>query len=99
MAGLAAPADSVAEQVQIEVKYEGYIKRQLAQIERLKKLEDSLIPGDLDYSRLNSLSTESREKLARLRPVSLGQAARISGVTPSDISILMVYLKARSPQK
>ena len=99
MAGLAAPADSVAEQVQIEVKYEGYIKRQLAQIERLKKLEDSLIPGDLDYSRLNSLSTESREKLALLRPVSLGQAARISGVTPSDISILMVYLKARSSQK
>ena len=99
MAGLAAPADSVGEQVQIEVKYEGYIKRQLAQIDKLRKLEHSLIPEDLDCSRLSGLSTESREKLARLRPVSLGQAARISGVSPSDISILMVYLKARPAKK
>jgi tRNA uridine 5-carboxymethylaminomethyl modification enzyme len=99
MAGLSAPDDGVAEQVQIEVKYEGYIKRQLELITRLKKLEDTAIPEDLDYSRLDSLSTEGREKLSRFRPLSLGQATRISGVSPSDISILMVYLKARSKRK
>ena len=99
MAGLSVPDDGVAEQVQIEVKYEGYIKRQLELIDKLKKLEDTAIPENLDYSRLDSLSTEGREKLSRFRPLSLGQATRISGVSPSDISILMVYLKARSKRK
>ncbi len=94
MGGLHAPDDGVAEQVQIEIKYEGYIRRQLADIEKLRKLEGSAIPDDIDYSRLTSLSAESREKLSRFRPRSLGQAARISGVNPSDVSILMVYLKA-----
>jgi len=93
LAGLALPEDGVSEQVQIEVKYEGYIKRQLAHIEKLKKLEDSAIPDDFDYSGIHGLSTEAREKLTRLQPISLGQATRISGVSPSDISILMVYLK------
>jgi tRNA uridine 5-carboxymethylaminomethyl modification enzyme len=96
LAGLAVPEEGVAEQVQIEVKYEGYIKRQLDHIEKLKKLEDSRIPADIDYSKPHGLSTECREKLERLRPASLGQAARISGVNPSDISILMIYLKAAS---
>jgi tRNA uridine 5-carboxymethylaminomethyl modification enzyme len=93
IAGLTPPENSVGEQVEIEVKYEGYIKRQLAQIERFKKLEDTAIPGNIDYSRLHGLSTEGREKLSRFRPHSLGQAARISGVSSSDISILMVYLQ------
>ncbi len=96
MAGLSMPDDGVAEQVQIEAKYEGYIKRQIAQIEKIKKLEDTIIPDAFDYSCLNSLSTEGREKLSRIRPRSLGQATRISGVSASDISILMVYLKAGS---
>jgi tRNA uridine 5-carboxymethylaminomethyl modification enzyme len=91
--GLPVPEHSVSEQVQIEVKYEGYIKRQLAHIEKFKKLEDTVIPDKLDYSKLHGLSTEGREKLSRFRPVSLGQASRISGVSPSDISILMIYLK------
>ena len=93
MAGLPPPEDSVGEQVEIEVKYEGYIKRQLEQISRFKKLEGTAIPGNIDYSRLHGLSTEGREKLSRFRPHSLGQAARISGVSSSDISILMVYLQ------
>ncbi len=93
LAGFALPEEGVSEQVQIEVKYEGYITRQLAHIEKLKNLEDSVIPDGFDYSGIHNLSTEAREKLTRVRPVSLGQAARITGVTPSDISILMVYLK------
>ncbi|RJP18341.1 MAG: tRNA uridine-5-carboxymethylaminomethyl(34) synthesis enzyme MnmG [Candidatus Abyssobacteria bacterium SURF_5] len=94
LAGASIPERDVAEQLQISVKYEGYIKRQLAHIEKLKRLEDSLIPDSFDYGRVHGLSTEAREKLSRLRPMSLGQASRISGVSPSDISILMIYLKA-----
>jgi tRNA uridine 5-carboxymethylaminomethyl modification enzyme len=93
IAGMAVPDDSVSEQVQIEVKYEGYIKRQLAHIEKLRKLEDTRVPEDFDYSSVHGLSTEAREKLSRLRPVSLGQAARMSGVRSSDISVLMIHLK------
>jgi tRNA uridine 5-carboxymethylaminomethyl modification enzyme len=93
MAGLAIPDDSVSEQVQIEVKYEGYIKRQLAHVERLKNLENARIPEKFDYSSIHGLSTEGQEKLNRFRPLSLGQATRIAGVRPSDISILMIYLK------
>ena len=93
LAGFALPEDGVSEQVQIEVKYEGYIKRQHAHIEKLKKLEHSVIPDGFDYSGIHNLSTEAREKLTRRQPMTLGQAARITGVTPSDISILMVYLK------
>jgi tRNA uridine 5-carboxymethylaminomethyl modification enzyme len=93
MAGLTVPEESVSEQVQIEVKYEGYIKRQLAHIEKLRKLEDARIPDAFDYASVHGLSTEARGKLNRLRPISLGQAARIAGVRPSDISILTIYLK------
>ncbi|KPJ58043.1 MAG: tRNA uridine 5-carboxymethylaminomethyl modification protein [Planctomycetes bacterium DG_23] len=83
----------VAEAVEIEVKYEGYIQRQLAHMERFKRMEEKAIPEDFDYLTLEHLSTEAREKLSKVRPRSLGQAARISGVTPADIAILMVRLK------
>jgi tRNA uridine 5-carboxymethylaminomethyl modification enzyme len=79
--------------VEIELKYEGYMKRQEETIARLEKYEDKIIPLTLNYSMLNALSAEAREKLSRIKPRSIGQASRISGVTPSDISILLVYLK------
>jgi tRNA uridine 5-carboxymethylaminomethyl modification enzyme len=86
--------DNVAtRQVEIELKYEGYMKRQQETITRLEKYEDKNIPLTLNYSILKALSAEAREKLSRIRPRSIGQASRISGVTPSDISILLVYLK------
>jgi len=83
----------VQEQVEIEIKYEGYIRRQLEQIERFRRLEEIPFPKDFDFASLVGLSTEVREKLVRIRPVSLGQASRISGVTPAALSILMVNLK------
>jgi len=85
----------VAEQVEIMVKYEGFLTRQEADIERLRKMEEISIPPDFDYSHLESLKTEVREKLAHFQPVSLGQASRIPGITPAAISILMVYLKKK----
>jgi tRNA uridine 5-carboxymethylaminomethyl modification enzyme len=83
----------VREQVEIQVKYEGYIKRQMDQIERFQKLEGVNFPKDFDFSSVIGLSTEVMEKLKTIRPYSLGQASRISGVTPAAISILMVNLK------
>ena len=83
----------VWEQVEIQVKYDGYIKRQMEQIERFKRLEDVNFPKDFDFSSVIGLSTEVLEKLTKIRPHSLGQASRISGVTPAAISILMVNLK------
>jgi len=88
------PGDVIGE-VELEVKYEGYIARQLAQVERLKRLEDKKIPEDLDYARVKNLSSEGREKLFEIRPRTLGQAARIPGVSQADLAILMVYLKGR----
>lgn len=84
---------AVIEQVEIQVKYAGYINRQLEQVERFKKKEQQKIPSHIDYAIIPGLSREVREKLSSIRPLSLGQASRISGVTPSAISILMVYLK------
>lgn len=86
----------VAEQVEIQIKYQGYIDRQMEQVERFRKMEKMRIPDDLDYSEVPSLSREVRDKLSKIRPLSIGQASRISGVTPAAISILMVYLKGRS---
>ena len=80
-------------QVEIELKYEGYMKRQQEAVERLEKYEKLKIPLTLNYLTLKALSTEAKEKLDRVKPRSIGQASRISGVTPSDISILLVYLK------
>ncbi len=82
------------EQVEIEFKYEGYIQRQMELIEKMEKLENVLIPLNFDYSNLKAISAESREKLSKVKPRSIGQASRISGVTPSDISVLLVYLKS-----
>jgi tRNA uridine 5-carboxymethylaminomethyl modification enzyme len=83
----------VMKQVEIEMKYEGYIRRQQETVERLERYEDKSIPLTLNYLTLKSLSTEAKEKLQRVKPRSIGQASRISGVTPSDISILLVHLK------
>lgn len=86
---------AVREQVEIAIKYEGYIKKQIEQVERAAKLEARQIPSDIDYSVISGLGLEAREKLAEIRPLSVGQANRISGVSPADISILLVYLEQR----
>ena len=83
----------VKEQVEINLKYEGYIKRQMKQVEQFKKLEAKRIPEDLDYEKVGSLRIEAKQKLEAYRPVSIGQASRISGVSPADISVLLVYLE------
>ncbi|MCM1263627.1 MAG: tRNA uridine-5-carboxymethylaminomethyl(34) synthesis enzyme MnmG [Butyrivibrio sp.] len=87
--------EDVIEQVEIEIKYEGYIERQMRQVEQYKKMEKKLIPSDLDYNDVKSLRLEARQKLINYRPVSVGQASRISGVSPADISVLLVYLEQR----
>ena len=88
-----AIAEAVREPVRLEVKYEGYIRRQLEQVERFKRLEEVRLPEDMTYKGLAGLSNEAVEKLARVRPLSLGQASRISGITPAAISVLQVHLK------
>ncbi|MBA2874336.1 tRNA uridine-5-carboxymethylaminomethyl(34) synthesis enzyme MnmG [Thermaerobacillus caldiproteolyticus] len=93
-----APADEeipaeVVEQVEIQIKYEGYIEKSLQQVERLKKMENKKIPEDIDYDAIHGLATEARQKLKQVRPLSVAQASRISGVNPADISILLVYLE------
>ena len=84
------------EEVQIQVKYEGYIKLQKVQVEKFKKLEKKRLPEDLDYSTLRGLSLEARQKLNKHKPLSVGQASRISGVSPADISVLLIYLEQRN---
>ncbi|MCX4352690.1 MAG: tRNA uridine-5-carboxymethylaminomethyl(34) synthesis enzyme MnmG [Lachnospiraceae bacterium] len=91
--------EDVAEQVEIEIKYEGYIERQLKQVEHYKKMEKKKIPADLDYNEVGSLRLEARQKLIAYKPVSVGQASRISGVSPADISVLLVYLENYSRRK
>jgi tRNA uridine 5-carboxymethylaminomethyl modification enzyme len=83
----------VIEQVEIELKYEGYIKRQKEEVERFERFEMLHIPNDIEYGNIKSLSAEGREKLANIQPLSIGQASRINGVTPADISVLLVYLR------
>lgn len=85
----------IKEQVEITAKYEGYIKKQIEQVERAAKLEAKSLPADIDYSEISGLAQEARQKLEKIRPLSVGQASRISGVSPADISILMVYLEQR----
>lgn len=87
-------SNEVIEQVEINIKYDGYIKRQLRQVEQFKKLEGKHIPLDINYENVNSLRIEAKQKLSDIRPVSIGQASRISGVSPADISVLLVYLEA-----
>lgn len=83
----------VREQVNIRIKYEGYIKRQMIQVEQFKKLESRRIPEDIDYNEIKGLRLEARQKLSRIRPANIGQAGRISGVSPADVNVLLVYLK------
>lgn len=86
--------DDVTEQVNIELKYDGYIKRQMRQVEQFNKLEKKKIPDDIDYHNVYSLRKEAEQKLSEIRPTSVGQASRISGVSPADISVLLVYLES-----
>ncbi|MEH6940888.1 tRNA uridine-5-carboxymethylaminomethyl(34) synthesis enzyme MnmG [Bacillus sp. JJ722] len=86
-------SEDIKEQVEIQVKYEGYIEKSLQQVERLKKMEDKKIPDNIDYDAINSLATEARQKLKQVRPLTVAQASRISGVNPADVSILLVYLE------
>jgi tRNA uridine 5-carboxymethylaminomethyl modification enzyme len=84
---------AVREQVEIMVKYEGYIQKQLEQVERAARMEAKLLPEDIDYGQISGLAREAVQKLTKIRPLSVGQAGRISGVSPADISILLVYLE------
>lgn len=86
-------SEDVKKQVEITLVYEGYIKKQLEQVERMEKLEEKLLPEDINYDEVSSLRDEAREKLNAIRPISIGQASRISGVSPADISVLFVYLE------
>ena len=91
--------EDVCEQVEINIKYDGYIRRQMKQVEQFKKLEQKKLPEDIAYEDVGSLRIEARQKLEAYRPVSIGQASRISGVSPADISVLLVYLESRSEHK
>ncbi|HDX9578764.1 tRNA uridine-5-carboxymethylaminomethyl(34) synthesis enzyme MnmG [Bacillus cytotoxicus] len=86
-------SDEVAEQVEIQLKYEGYIEKSLQQVERMKRMESKKIPVDIDYDAISGIASEARQKLKDVRPLSMGQASRISGVNPADISILLVYIE------
>ena len=87
-------SEAVIEQVNISIKYEGYIERQIRQVEQFKKMERRLIPEDICYEDISGIRIEARQKLAKHRPVSIGQASRISGVSPADISVLLVYISS-----
>ncbi|PEW87220.1 tRNA uridine-5-carboxymethylaminomethyl(34) synthesis enzyme MnmG [Bacillus cereus] len=88
-----ALSDEITEQVEIQTKYEGYIEKSLQQVDRMKKMENKKIPVDIDYDAISSLASEARQKLKDVRPLSMGQASRISGVNPADVSILLVYIE------
>ncbi len=90
-----APSSSAARQVELHFKYSGYVEKQRRQVERMKELEGKELPDGLDYRGMRGLRIEAKEKLARFRPVSIGQASRIAGVTPADLAVLMVHLKAQ----
>lgn len=92
--GDAALAEDVRQQVEIQVKYEGYIKQQWEQVARMEKIENRLLPEDIDYGDISGLRNEAKQKLAQVRPASVGQASRISGVNPADISVLLIYLES-----
>ena len=85
----------IGEQVNIIAKYEGYIEKQLEQVEQFKKFEKRLLPEDIDYNDVKGLRIEAIQKLSKIRPINLGQASRISGVSPADMSVLMIYLELK----
>ena len=91
--------EEITEQVEIELKYEGYIKRQMSQVEQFKKMENKKLPLDFDYDKVPSIRIEARQKLKQIRPENVGQASRISGVSPADISVLLVYLSSMGNRK
>lgn len=93
--GTAGIPRHIAERAEIEIKYEGYIKKELSEVERFKHLEEKQIPSDIDYSKITGLRIEARQKLENFRPESVGRASRISGVSPADISVLLIYLSQR----
>ncbi|QNG59971.1 tRNA uridine-5-carboxymethylaminomethyl(34) synthesis enzyme MnmG [Metabacillus idriensis] len=86
-------SEEIAEQVEIQIKYEGYIEKSLQQVEKLKKMENKKIPENIDYDAISGIASEARQKLKQVRPISMAQASRISGVNPADISILLVYME------
>jgi len=85
-------AEEVVEQAEILMKYQGYINKEQDMVDKMNKLEHIALDADYDYSKIQSLSSEARQKLTKIKPITLGQASRISGVSPSDISILMVHM-------
>ena len=91
--------DEVTKEVEIEIKYKGYIKLQQQQVEKFKKLEQKLLPKDIDYQKMKGLRLEARQKLNKIKPNSVGQASRISGVSPADISVLLIYLEQENDRK
>ena len=86
---------AVTDEVEIQVKYAGYLARQEKQVEQFRQEESRLLPDDLDYAAIPGLRLEAREKLQQVRPVSIGQAGRISGVSPADVAVLLIYLSGR----
>lgn len=99
IASLPDISEDAREQVEINARYEGYIQKQFAQVERFAALEERVLPEDVDYNLISGLRIEARQKLSAIRPASIGQAGRISGVSPADIAVLLVYLKAREGEK
>lgn len=91
--------DAVQEQVEIQIKYEGYIKKQLAEVEEMRKLEKQKLPSNLPFDQIDGLRLEAREKLSRVQPENVGQASRISGVNPADISALLIWLAAHKEER
>ena len=85
--------DEVLEQVEINIKYEGYIKKELDEAKKMVDLDNKKIPEDIDYDKIHNLASEAKQKLKEIRPTSIGQALRISGVNPADITMLLLYLK------
>ena len=86
-------SEEVKEQVELRIKYEGYIGIQLEQVEAMRKLEAKALPDDVDYKSIRGLRLEAQEKLNKIRPLSIGQASRISGVNPADVSVLLIWLE------
>ena len=84
--------EEILDQVEIQMKYDGYIEREQDQAQKMSRLENVRIPEDIDFRKLNSLSTEAKEKLSEIKPITIGQASRVSGVSPSDVSVLLVYM-------
>ena len=87
------------EQIEIEIKYKGYIEKTKKEVEKMLKLEDKKIPIDINYTNVRNIATEAKQKLEKIRPLTIGQATRISGVNPADISMLLVYLKKEYPNE